>query len=124
MLIILLLAALDRCASTELCPSDHHLIAAVRAQDAVTAGEVAASAVETGEIALVHPERVRSIKDVICGERLPDEAPTITCRMTIRYWRTTSYQVAKLVQRDGEWQITSSLAVTRHRRLPTSRKGR
>lgn len=116
MLVILLLAALGRCASTELCPSDHHLIAAVQAQDAVTAGEVAASAAETGEIVLVHPERIRSIKDVICGDRLPGEAPAITCRMTIRYWTTTSYQVAKLVQRDGEWQIASSLAVTRRRR--------
>lgn len=113
MVVILLLGALGRCASSELCPSDDHLIAAVQSRDAVTAGEVAASAAETGQIVLVHPQRVRSIKDVICGDRLPGDTPTITCRMTIRYWNTTSYQVAKLVKHEGEWQIVSSLAVTR-----------
>jgi hypothetical protein len=116
MLVILLLAAFGRCASLELCPSNHHLIAAVQSHDATIAGQVAASAAENGEIVLVHPERIRSVKDVICGDRLPGDIPAITCKMTIRYWSTTSYQVAKLVQREGEWQIDSSLAVTRRRR--------
>jgi hypothetical protein len=113
MSIILLLAAISRCASPVACPSDHDLIAAVEAQDAATAGAVVTTAEMAGEIVMVHPQSVQSIKGVICGDRLPGDLPTVTCTMTVRYRRVHSYQVVKLVQQSGKWQIVDALAVTR-----------
>ncbi len=116
MSVILLLTAVSRCASPELCPSDRDLIAAITAYDAANAGEVSNAAAAAGELVLIHPQRIRSIDDVICSDRVSGELPTLMCSMTIRYWSMNAYQVAKLVRKGNEWRVAKALTVTRYRR--------
>ena len=116
MLAILLLAAISRCASPALCPSDEDLISAVRGRDAASAEAAAVEAAAAGEIVMSHGQRIRRIKDVVCGDRLPGDLPTVTCKMTVRYWSADTFQVAKLVRQDGTWRIAEALMVTRSRR--------
>ncbi|NJC34468.1 hypothetical protein GGR88_001982 [Sphingomonas jejuensis] len=116
MLAIMMLASMGRCAAADLCPTDQELIAAVMSRDAESASAASDQAAAAGEIVMVHPERVRRITDVICSDALPGNVPMITCRMTVRYWSTEAFQVAKL-RRDGNmWSIAEALAVVRDRR--------
>ncbi|MBS0505387.1 MAG: hypothetical protein JSS55_16650 [Proteobacteria bacterium] len=116
MIMLMLLAIVSRCALPTLCPSDADLVAAIRARDAAVAAALSDQAAAKGEIVLTHTQRIRRISDVVCGDRLPGEAETIMCKFTIRYWSQDAYQVAKLVKRDEDWQVTEALGVNRDRR--------
>jgi hypothetical protein len=115
---ILFLANISRCAVSTLCPTDADLIAAVRSRDGafVQAVSEQAASESPGDVVLVHSERIHRIADVLCGEELPDETPTITCKFTVRYWSRDAYQVAKLRRKNDKWEIAEALMVMRDRR--------
>lgn len=117
MMTLLLLAGISRCAIADLCPTDAEILSAVRARDDAVVQEVTNQAVAENpdQLVFVHSERIRRISNVICGDRLPGDEPTITCNFTIRYWSRNAYQVAKLVRAGDEWRIEDSLSVTRNR---------
>lgn len=116
MLALLVLLAITRCATPDLCPTDTDLLNAVRSRDAAFTQVVADQASASGDIVLVHTQRIRRISDVICGDELTDLPQTITCSFKVRYWSNDAYQVAKLVKRTDGWEITDSLGVTRARK--------
>lgn len=113
-----LFLGVSRCASTDLCPDDESLIAAVRAWDNASVAAISAqlAAEDPNNLTLVHSERIKGISGVICGETIPSDLPTVTCKFTIRYWSRNVYQVARLVKKDGIWEIDEALMVTRDRR--------
>jgi hypothetical protein len=114
----LILASISRCVSVDLCPTDEDILAAVRARDAEIADgyTIAASQEEPNGFVHYSPQRIRRISDVICGDALPGETPTITCKFTVRYWSTNAFQVARLVQEGKGWRIDEALSVSRKRR--------
>ena len=116
MLTLLFLAAMARCATADLCPTDADLLNAVRSRDEAFTQAVADQASADGDIILVHTQRIRRISDVICGDKLTDLLQTITCSFKVRYWSNDAYQVAKLVKRTDGWEITDSLGATRERK--------
>ena len=63
----------------------------------------------------VHPDRILALRDVHCGEALPDDPKGINCSFTVRYPRSTFYAVARLVREDGRWEIADFHAVSRSR---------
>jgi hypothetical protein len=58
-----------------------------------------------------HPDWV---SDVLCGDVLPPEEQSVTCKFTVRYPRSYDYGVAKLVKRE-RWQIAQAMEVSRER---------
>jgi hypothetical protein len=114
---ILLLVSIIRCVPPTLCPTDEQLLAAVKGRDydMVQAISNQEARDNPNEITFVHSERIKSVTDAICGEALPGDLPTITCKYTVRYWSRNTYQVAKLVKKADGWQITDALSVTRER---------
>ena len=117
-MLALLLIAMSRCASAELCPSDDALISAVRERDNAFVAAASAQFAEQDpdNVTLVHSERITDVRDVICGDALPGDSPTVACRFTVRYWSRNAYQIARLVKKDGRWRIDEALGVTRKRR--------
>jgi hypothetical protein len=113
-----LLLAISRCASADLCPDDATLIAALRRRDeAIVAAMSARMASEQPDsFATYHPDIIEGVSEVICGEALPGDLPTVTCKFTVRYPRRNAYQVARLARKDGMWEIEAALVVTRDRR--------
>ena len=75
-----------------------------------------AAAEDPDNFTTFHIERIRGVSDVICSDALPGELPTITCKYTVRYWSSNAYQVARLIKKDGIWEIDQALTVTRKRR--------
>ncbi len=69
-----------------------------------------------GSLTMISSERIMGVSDVICDEVEPGELPSIMCKFTVRYWGTNSYLVARLVKKDGVWEIDESLQVNRKRR--------
>jgi hypothetical protein len=116
-MLVLLLLGITRCASADLCPDDEALISAVTGRDEANIEQLLAQAYAENPdgILSAQPERIKGISDVICGNALPGDLPTVTCKFTVRYWSRNSYQVARLVKRDGQWQIDGALAVSRKR---------
>lgn len=116
-MLLLLLLGITRCASADLCPGDEALISAVRGRDEASVEQMLAQlyAENPDAIYSAQPERIKRISDVICGSVLPGDLPTVTCKFTVRYWTRNSYQVARLVKRDGQWHIDEALAVSRKR---------
>ena len=114
----LLLLGITRCATAQLCPDDDELIAAVRARDDAQVSAISAQAAQENPDAIIfaHAVRIKGISDVICGEALPGALPTITCKFTVRYWGRNSYQVARLMKKDGVWEIDEALSVSRKRK--------
>ena len=115
MFAILLLSSISRCASPALCPSDEELMAAVLSREAAAAARIVDEAALKGEIVLIHLQQIRGIKQVVCGDRLPGDLPAAACKMTVRYWSTEVFQVAKLVPKGGTWHIGEVLGVVRDR---------
>ncbi|MEZ5656474.1 MAG: hypothetical protein R3E04_11450 [Sphingobium sp.] len=115
MLPLFVLASVTRCVSAQLCPTDAEILAAVRSRDgdAVYAISDQEQRDHPGQLIFVHTERIKRIKDVICGDELPGDVPTITCKFTVRYWSRNAYHVARMQRIDGEWRIDDALAVTR-----------
>lgn len=113
-----LLIGMSRCASADLCPSDDALVSAVRWRDNafVAAASAQFAQEDPNNITLVHSVRIKDVRDVICGDALPGDVPTVTCKFTVRYWSRNAYQVARLVKKEGSWQIDEALTVTRKRR--------
>ena len=113
-----LFLGISRCASADQCPDDKTLIDAVRRRDDAAVAAVSAQAAndDPENITLVHIERIKGISDVICGEALPGDLPRVTCKFNIRYWSRNAYQVARLVKKDGTWEIDQALTVTRKRK--------
>lgn len=122
MIVIMMLTSIGRCASPALCPTDAELITAVRGRDNAVVQTVSDQAYQDdpSSVYLVHSERIRRISDVTCGDKLPNEQDTklttINCKFTVRYWSRNAYQVARLIFRDGSWEIADALVVTRDRR--------
>jgi hypothetical protein len=114
----MLLLGITRCATAELCPDDDALIAAVQARDDARVSAISAQAAQEnpGAIIFAHAVRIKGISDVICGEALPGDLPTITCKFTVRYWSRNSYQVARLMKKNGVWAIEEALGVSRERK--------
>lgn len=115
MIALLLLASVTRCAVPALCPTDAELVRAVGGSDAEGAQALADQAAESGDLVLVHAERIRRVSDTVCGEALPGDGLTITCKFTVKYSSRNAYQVAKLVKRDDGWELVKALVVTRDR---------
>ena len=115
---LLLLASITRCVSPDLCPSDEELVKAVRARDDAAVYSISAQSAseDPTSITLVHTERILKVSDVICGDILPGDLPTITCRFTVRYYSRNAYQVARLIKQADGWVIDDSLTVTRDRK--------
>lgn len=104
-----LLAALSRCASLLLCPTDTELIDALLADDTAIKRAVADEALRKGEVVLFHlPQGVWRIQDVSCGEREPGNLPTITCQFTARYAARDVSQIARLRKQNGNWRIVEA----------------
>lgn len=122
MIIPMLLATAGRCASPTYCPTAEQLLAAVRSRDAsvVQAASDQFSSENPGEIVMVHPQRIKRISDILCGDRLPTDLPgnppMIHCKFTVRYWSMDSFEVARMVLRNGEWKIDDALSVARPQR--------
>ena len=122
MVSLLALASISRCASLALCPTDGQLLSAVRAHDlaVVQAASDQAAKDDPDSIFMIHTQRIKRISDVLCGDKLPSNGasgqPVINCKFTVKYWSKDAFQVAKLVQRDGGWDIDEALVVTRDRR--------
>src|SRR5688500_13556468 len=97
---------ISRCAAADLCPDDEALIAAVRRRDDATVAAISAQAAEENpeSITFVHAERIKGISDVLCGEALPGDFPTITCKFTVRYWSRDAYHVARLMKKGSIWE--------------------
>ncbi len=109
MFFMLLLAALSRCASLLLCPTDTELIDALLADDTAIKRAVADEALRKGEVVLFHlPQGVWRIQDVSCGEREPSNLPTITCKSTARYAARDVPQIARLRKQNGNWRIVEA----------------
>lgn len=69
---------------------------------------------------MVHSQRIKRISDILCGDRLPTDLPgnppVIHCKFTVRYWSMDSFEVARMVLRNGEWEIDDALSVERRKR--------
>lgn len=117
-MLALMVFGIARCASAEFCPDDKALISAVRSRDDSMVLAISAQAAEEdpGSLTMVSSQRIMGVSDVICDEVQPGEFPTIMCKFTVRYWSTNSYLVARLVKKDGAWEIGESLQVNRKRR--------
>lgn len=115
---LMMLASISRCVSPELCPSNEELVEAVTARDAAFVYAISAQAAEDdpSSITLVHTERILKISDVVCGDQLPGDTSTITCKFTVRYFSQNSYQVARLSKQAEGWLIEDALMVTRKRK--------
>lgn len=112
---LFMLASVTRCAVSSLCPTDAEIMRAVGGSDSARAEAVADEAAQRGELVLTHAERIRRVSDTICGDALPGDGLTITCKFTVRYWSRDAYQVAKLAKRGDGWELTEALVVTRIR---------
>lgn len=119
---LLALASISRCASLALCPTDDQLRSAVSAHDSAVVQAVSdqAAKADPDSIFMIHTQRIKRIADVLCGDKLPSNLtsgpPVIHCKFTVKYWSSDDFQVARLVQRDGRWDIDETLVVTRDRR--------
>ena len=113
-----LLLGMSRCVSSDLCPDDASLIAAVQRHDnaVIAALSAQAAADNPGDLTMIHSERSKGISDVICGDRLPGDLPMVICRFTVRYWSRNAYQTARLRNQNGIWEIDQALAVTREQK--------
>ena len=113
MFFMLLLAALSRCASLLLCPTDTELIDALLAQDTAVKNAVADEALRKGEVVLFHlPLGVWRIQNVSCGERELNDLLTITCAFTARYATHDVQLIAQLRKQNGNWRIVEVHPVT------------
>jgi len=109
MFFMLLLAAINRCASLLLCPTDTELIDALLAHDTAVREAAADKALRKGEIVLFHlPQGVWQIENLSCGEREPGDLPTTTCAFTARYAGHDVPQIARLRQQNGNWRIVEA----------------
>jgi hypothetical protein len=115
MQVLLWLASVTRCASATLCPTDVDLIQAVKDENAARTTAIARRPDSDGTSLLVHFVDPDSVSDVICGESLPREPLSITCRFTVRYPGSDAYRMAKLAKNDSRWEIKEALQVTRER---------
>lgn len=115
---LMMLASISRCVSPQVCPSDQELVEAVRASDDAVVYAISAQAAENdpSSITLVHTERILKISDVVCGDKLPGNAPTLTCKFKVRYYSQDSYQVARLSKQPEGWVVEDALMVTRKRK--------
>lgn len=108
---------ISRCASPNLCPDDESLVAAVRNRDDATVTAISDQAAKEHPeyITFVHSERIKGVSDVICGEPVSGESLAVNCKFTICYWTRNAYLVARLVKKDGKWEIEEDLDVSRKR---------
>lgn len=124
MIIVMILATASRCASPVYCPDDEQLVAAIRGRDnaAVQVIMEQAARASPDDLTMIHPQRIRRVSDVFCGRLLQtdevDASPAINCKFKIRYWSMDTFEVARMVLRDGRWNIEDALSVTRNRRSP------
>jgi hypothetical protein len=117
MITVILLASFARCAASNLCPTDNEIRDAARAwnDSAVQAISDQLAAEEPEQIHLVHAQRIRRISDVLCGEALGEDGPTIICKFTIRYASGTTFQMAKMKKTAQGWEIIDALSVSQNR---------
>lgn len=107
------LISLVRCASLEMCPSDQAIMDAVKTIDET---ETFALAQTPGyEQALIVTAAITGVSDVLCGDPVPAQIPTVICRYTVHYRTHDSYQIARL-ERGDRWRIAEVLAVPRQRK--------
>ena len=124
MIIVMILATASRCASSAYCPDDEQLVAAIRGRDnaAVQVIMEQAARASPDDLTMVHPQRIRRVSDVFCGSLLRtdevEDPPAINCKFKIGYWSMDTFEVARMVLRDGKWKIEDALSVTRNRRSP------
>ena len=117
----MMLAGLSRCSVATFCPTDDQILTAVRRRDddMIQALSNQAARDDPNSITLIHSQRIRRISDVVCGDRLPSELPNnppvINCKFTVRYWSQNVFTVARMILKEGRWDIDDSLAVTRKR---------
>lgn len=113
---LLLLASISRCVSADLCPTDAEIMAAVieRDEQSISAALRRLEEEQPGSINIAHAEPIRVVEDVLCGDALSGDLPTMTCRFTVRYPSKDTYQVARFVKRDAGWKIDEALMVTRN----------
>jgi hypothetical protein len=109
-----LFLGISRCVSVDLCPDDETLMTALRGRDEAVAAAMTADGPEN--LTTYHSAMIKGVSDVICGEALPGDLPTVTCKFTVRYSHRDAYEVARLVKKDGTWEIDLALAVNRARR--------
>ena len=117
----MMLAGLSRCFVATLCPTDDQIFTAVRRRDddIIQALSNQAAREDPDSLTLIHSQRIRRISDVLCGDRLPSELPgnppVINCKFSVHYWTQNVFTVARMVLKEGRWEIDDSLAVTRNR---------
>lgn len=111
-MLLVMLMGIARCASTDFCPNDNAIIAAVQSMN--ESESWALSQTPEYEQALIGTPLIKGISDVICGEPVPAKIPTISCRFTIHYATHDSYRVARLIL-EGQWKIEQTMAVARRR---------
>jgi hypothetical protein len=96
-----------------MCPSDADLIAAIEARNDARTTEIARKPRGDGTMLLVHFFAPQRVSEVLCGEQMPGEVPTVTCKFVARYPRSDGHNVAKLFKEGGRWKIAEGLELTR-----------
>jgi hypothetical protein len=115
---IALIAALGRCASPDLCPSDDELLAAVSRRDNERTAQVgnALRAEDPNSIIMVHSERIVRISHVHCDKAYDNDPRSVNCAFRVSYPSSTVQEVAKLSRDDQGWVIVTAMTVTLSRR--------
>jgi hypothetical protein len=84
MQVLLWLASVTRCVSATLCPTDADLLHAMRAENADRTTAAAQRPSSDGSIIIIHFFDSDEVSEVICGEEMPHEPLTVTCKFTVR----------------------------------------
>lgn len=118
MLPLVILAAISRCASAQLCPTDTEILEAVSSQDDETVYSASAQYANDypDHITFVHAIRITGLSDVLCSDELSSDPPSITCRFTVKYGKRRSFQIARLEKQEGRWAIADAIEVVRDRK--------
>ncbi|MBB4148367.1 hypothetical protein ACFSUK_12315 [Sphingobium scionense] len=118
MLPLIVLAAISRCASAQLCPTDAEILEAVRAQDDETVYSASAQFAKDypDQITFVHALRITGLSDVLCGDELSSAPPSIACRFTVKYGKRRSYQIARLQKQEDRWAIGDGMKLIREQK--------
>eukprot|EP01035_Chromulina_nebulosa_P035752 gene35752-48073_t len=125
--LMLMLTGVSRCALGSACPADEQIEAAIHnhydplllAAYHQQLRDNPNGAVSPDDKRAKRAEHIERVSDVLCGDKLPSEFPgnptVINCRFTLRYWDRDAYTTARMIQRNGNWEIDHILAVSRMR---------
>jgi hypothetical protein len=117
MLMLTLLAALSRCESSTLCPTDEDIREAITSDNyALIYKQSADTLAENPEgYALMHVEPIKRLSHVICDTVEPNPpTPKVACQFRVRYNGYIEYRSAVMSFNDRDrYRITNQVVVFR-----------